>query len=204
MSMTNVTNVDGRLSHIRQNTQETCTYTCEAMIRAEADPVFALRVTAHTENLDLPHSIEGANVVTFLDHEYGQGGGRMGVGRILGDHTNRYYMLRRDTSADAEARIAHLLEEGVDVPWGGNGHALVFRDIRGEGAHREVLVFDPAGRSEFWAPLANVSAHRAIGGYTLDNFQNSVLGGRTADVDAANGNWPRVRDGFFPWRAEHP
>lgn len=177
-----VIDLNGGSGALQQRFTTSCVPTTEQIARAEADPVYALKL--HQEAV---HSLDangeiGKEQKTILENDGGVAKtrdpsepGGVGLGwtadmldETVGKYTNKTYTDNSvaDTPEAREAmldRIDTKLRDGEDVPirvgWdGGGGHAQLITDVKGTGDDREFLVTDPWNGETAWISQKDIVA----------------------------------------------
>lgn len=186
---TTVLDVDGGVG-LLQLDPRACTQACALVIRAEADPVVAWELTSVMgQRGERPHASDAGVLETYARFTEGRWGApQMGPSlRLYDQATNRGYVAQQADTPAGRARIAALLERGVDVylgvRWeGGSGHATVLTDVRGEGARREVRLFDPSSGRSSWVSLAELGDFELNGSRARAGLFHDSARGRRDDV----------------------
>ncbi len=163
---------------IRQQFTNACVPTVAQMVRAEADPVYALWVNRHPAYLTAEQQILGREVgvdvsqrglsISQIRRLFRRASGADLTTLFTGQHgglvtgyTQHVYRLHRVTNTQqarqrALDKIEHQLRNGLDVPIGVDvpnnpiDHELLITDVRGTGDQREFLITDPATGQTQW------------------------------------------------------
>ncbi len=202
---TTVLDVDGGVG-LLQRDPRACTQACALVIRAEADPVVAWELTSVMgQRGERPHASDAGVLETYARFTEGRWGApQMGPSlRLYDQSTNRGYVAQQADTPAGRARIAALLERGVDVylgvRWeGGSGHATVLTDVRGEGARREVRLFDPSSGRSSWVNLSELGDFELNGSRARAGlFHDSARGRRDAVTWDPGAGRPVATDSLF-------
>lgn len=165
-------NVDGVDSALQQRWNDSCAPTTAQIGRAEADPIYALKLHGEaihtTNNVNSPIAAEQKRVLennggTAVNRGAAGGAGMNtndAVNDLMSKVTGRTYSRTEiaNTAAGRQAALNDmeaLIEKGVDVPvsvgWNsGGGHAMLFTDVRTVNGEKQFLVTDPWNGRTGW------------------------------------------------------
>jgi len=164
---------------IQQRFSMSCGPTSMEVAKAEADPIYALKMhedTVHSTSTTGPIADEQK---TILDGNGGKAVDRTAAGGVgmwpeegktldemVGKYTNKTYSkntLPDTPQARTQAldRAEKLLKNGVDVPivvaWSGGGsHVQMLTDVRGTGADQKFLLTDPWNGQTMWVKRSDI------------------------------------------------
>ena len=190
-----------------------CTQVAAMIVRAEADPAFAWRLTATLDTLG-PRANRSANDGDAEATQRELANGRYGVGllsvplALMGSEPNRGYVRRGPATPSADymrQRMVELASSGVDVPIGvetvpgGDGHAMVVTDARMEGGEAILKITDPSGGVSRWVPAGALDDFQiGMGRVRLRAWMDSARGTRDTVTTDADGQPVATRDLFEP------
>ena len=171
--------LDGGTGALQQRFSDSCGPTSMEIGKAEADPIYALKMhddTVHSTSTTGPIADEQKGILN------GNGGNAVprtstgGIGmwpeagntldNMVGQMTGKKYA--KTTLADTPAarkgaldRAATQLKNGVDVPivvaWNGGGsHVQMLTDVRGTGKDQQFLLTDPWNGQTMWMKRADI------------------------------------------------